>query len=142
MQAKKGNKVKVHYTLKFDDGTVVESSEGRMPIEFTLGNGEIIQGFENGIIGMNQGESKTIIIQAAEAYGAYDEKKVFEFSRDRAPVGFDPQIGNMIRMHRPDGKSFIVSVIDITEKGFIMDANHPLSGKDLTFDLELMEITD
>ena len=139
MQAKNGNKVKVHYTLKVD-GEVVESSAGAVPLEVTLGEGRMIPGFENGIIGMALGESKTITVPAEEAYGHRNENMVFEFSRDRAPQGFEPQIGQMVRMHRPDGSSFTVTVIDVNEKGFKMDANHPLAGKELVFDLELVEI--
>ncbi len=140
MKAKNGDKVKVHYTLRLDDGTVVESSAGTMPLEFTIGNRELIQGFENGILGMGPGESKTVTIPAEQAYGPRNENMIFEFNRDKAPEGFEPQIGQVVHMHRPDGKSFTVTVINITEKGFMMDANHPLSGKDLTFDLELVEI--
>ena len=141
MQAKKGDRVKVHYTLRLDDGTVVETSAGATPMEFIIGNGEMLQDFECGCIGMNPGESRTITIPAAQAYGTHNEKMVFEFSRSVAPEGFDPQIGQIIRMHRPDGKTFIVTVIGITEKGYMMDANHPLSGKNLTFDVELIEIS-
>lgn len=140
MQAKNGDKVKVHYTLKLDDGKVVESSAGAMPLEFNVGKGEMIAGFENGVIGMSAGESKTITIPVEQAYGHRNENMVFEFSRERAPEGFEPQVGQLVRMHKPDGKSFTVTIIDIAEKGFKMDANHPLAGKDLVFDLELVEI--
>lgn len=140
MQVKNGDRVKVHYTLKLDNGEVVESSSSAMPLEITIGEGKMIPGFENGIIGMTPGESKTITVPAEEAYGHRNENMVFEFSRERAPEGFEPQIGQPVRMYRPDGKSFVVTVIDITEEGFKMDANHPLAGKPLIFDLELVEI--
>lgn len=140
MRAKKGDKVKVHYTLKDAEGTVVESSRDTQPIEFTIGEGKVIPGFEKGIIGMETTETKTVVIVPEEAYGPHDEKKVFEFLRKNAPGDFDPQIGQPIKMHRPDGKVVMVTVISRTEKGFMMDANHPLAGKELTFDLELLEI--
>ncbi len=142
MKAKKEDKVKVHYTLKLGNDEVVESSVGVKPLEFTIGEGKMIPGFENGIIGMASGASKTINIPSKEAYGLHDEKKVFEFDKSRMPKDFEPQIGQTVQLHRPDGKSFAVTILDITEKGFKMDANHPLAGKDLTFDLELVEISN
>lgn len=140
MQAKKGDRVKVHYTLKDSKGDLVESSRDSQPIEFTIGEGNVIPGFEKGIIGMAITETKTVTISPEDAYGRHDEKKVFEFERKNAPGDFDPPIGQSVKMHRPDGKAVIVTVVGRTEKGFMMDANHPLAGKELTFDLELLEI--
>lgn len=140
MSAKNGDRVKVHYTLKDAKGAVVESSRDTQPIEFTIGEGNVIPGFENGIIGMDTTETKTVVIKPEEAYGPHDENKVFEFLRKNAPGDFDPQIGQTIKMHRPDGKAVVVTVVGMTDKGFMMDANHPLAGKELTFDLELLEI--
>jgi len=139
MKAKVGDRVRVHYTLRIDD-EVFESSVGANPIEFTIGNGEVISGFEGGVIDMSPGEKKTICILAEDAYGTYDENKVFKFDRRMSPEGFEPEIGQIVQMYRPDGKSFLVTVVEITDDYFKMDANHPLSGKDLTFDLELVEI--
>jgi peptidylprolyl isomerase len=140
MRVKKGDRVKVHYTLKCDDGEVVETTRGAVPIEFTVGKGEVIRGFEDGVIGMKVGESKVINIPVDQAYGERDERKVFELSRERTPDAFRPQIGQLVRLFRPDGRSFIATVIDITEKGFKMDANHPLAGKNLIFEVELIKI--
>jgi len=140
MQAKKGDRVKVHYTLKDSKGEIVESSRNTQPLEFTIGEGNVIPGFEKGIIGLAITETKTVVISPEDAYGPHDEKKVFEFSRKNAPGEFDPQIGQSIKMHRPDGQAVVVTVVGRTEKGFMMDANHPLAGKELTFDLELLEI--
>jgi len=140
MQAKQGDRVKVHYTLKDAKGQVIESSKETTPIEFTIGEGKVIPGFEKGILGSTVNESKTITIPPDEAYGPRDEKKVFDFERNKASADFDPRVGDTIRMHRPDGKSVPVTVVAITEKGFLMDANHPLAGKELIFDLELVEI--
>ncbi|MBI5665315.1 MAG: FKBP-type peptidyl-prolyl cis-trans isomerase [Nitrospirae bacterium] len=140
MPAKNGDKVKVHYTLKDINGNVVESSIKDMPIEFTIGEGKVIAGFEKNIIGMNPADTKTVTIPPEDAYGTRDEKKVFEYDKKNAPGDFEPQIGQSIQMHRPDGKSFVVTVLGRTDKGFKMDANHPLAGKELIFDLELVEI--
>ena len=139
MKAKAGDRVKVHYTLRIDD-EVFESSVGTQPIEFVIGTGGMIPGFENGVIDMSPGDTKTIHIPAEEAYGPRDESKVFDFDRSRAPEGFEPEIGQIVQMYRPDGKTIIVTVVGITDEYFKMDANHPLAGKDLTFDLELVEI--
>jgi peptidylprolyl isomerase len=140
MPAKKGDKVKVHYTLKDTNGTVVESSVNSSPIEFTIGEGKVIAGFEKNVVGMKPEDTKTVTIPPEDAYGAREEKKVFEYDKKNAPENFEPQVGQSIQMHRPDGKSFVVTVLGRTDKGFQMDANHPLAGKELVFDLELVEI--
>ncbi|MEW6601818.1 MAG: peptidylprolyl isomerase [Nitrospirota bacterium] len=140
MPVKKGDRVKVHYTLKDINGDVVESSVNSMPIEFVVGEGRVIAGFEKNILGMKPKDTKTVTIPPEEAYGPREEKKVFEFDKKNAPGDFEPQIGQSIQMHRPDGKTFVVTVMSRTEKGFMMDANHPLAGKELIFDLELVEI--
>jgi len=140
VQVKHGDRVKVHYTLKDAKGQIIESSKELAPIEFTIGEGKVIPGFEKGILGITLNEAKTITISPEEAYGLRDEKKVFEFERKNAPGDFDPRVGDTVRMHRPDGKTVPVTVIAVTEKGFLMDANHPLAGKELTFELELVEI--
>ncbi|GBD95855.1 MAG TPA: peptidylprolyl isomerase [Nitrospirae bacterium] len=142
MPAKNGDKVKVHYTLKDANGEVVESSINTGPIEFTIGEGKVIPGFEKNIIGMEPEDTRSIKIPPEDAYGPHDEKKVFEFDKKNAPEDFSPQIGQSIQMHRPDGKAFVVTVAGRSEKGFMMDANHPLAGKELVFDLELVEIVE
>ena len=140
MQAKSNDKVKIHYTLKTEGGELLESSVGAEPIVFTIGEGKLIPGFERGVIGMETGETKTITVQEKDGYGPREERKVFEFSRERAPQGFEPRIGQVVQMHAPDGTTFPVTVVGLTEKGFMMDANHPLAGKTLVFDIELVEI--
>jgi len=140
VQVKHGDRVKVHYTLKDAGGQVIETSREFTPIEFTVGKGNVIPGFEKGIVGMKTNELKTITIPPDEAYGVHDINKVFEFERKNAPNDFDPRIGDTIRMHRPDGKTVPVTVMAVSDKCFTMDANHPLAGKELVFDLELMEI--
>jgi len=140
MQAKKGNKVKVHYTLRSESGEMLESSPNNAPVAFTIGEGKFVTGFEKGIVGMKCGETKTIIVSEKEAYGPYEEKKIFDFSRDRIPAGFDPSVGKVMKLYCPDGSSFHVTLIGVTEKGYKMDANHPLAGKTLVFDVKLEEI--
>ncbi len=140
MKAKNGDTVKVHYTLKDINGNEVESSSKSDPIEFKIGEGKTIPGFDKGVTGMSANESKTITIAPEDAYGSHDKNKVFEFDKKSAPEAFDPQIGQSIQMHRPDGKTVVVTVIGKTTNGFMMDANHPLAGKELIFDLTLVEI--
>ena len=140
MHAKQGDKVKVHYTLKDAKGNVVETSKELFPMEFIVGEGKMIPGFEKGVIGMKTDENKTISISPEDAYGLRDEKKIFEFERKNAPSDFDPRVGDTVKMHRPDGKPVPVTVVAVTEKGFLLDANHPLAGKELVFELELVEI--
>lgn len=140
MKAKSGDTVKVHYTLKDIKGNEVESSLKTDPIEFTIGAGKTIPGFDKGVTGMAVNERKTITIPPEDAYGPHDKNRIFEFDRKNAPGDFDPQIGQPIQMHRPDGNAVVVTVLERTEKGFMMDANHPLAGKELIFDLELVEI--
>ncbi|MBI4849440.1 MAG: peptidylprolyl isomerase [Nitrospirae bacterium] len=140
MEVKNGDKVKVHYTLKDANGDTIETSKGIAPIEFTVGEGMVIPGFEKGVTGMKPNETKRLTLSPEDSYGLRDENKVFEFARKSAPGDFDPRIGDTIKMHRADGRSVPVTVAAITDKGFMMDANHPLAGKELIFELELIEI--
>jgi len=140
MPVKNGDTVKVHYTLKDANGEVVETSINSDPIDFTLGAGNVIPGFEKAVMGMELNEKKSIEIAPEDAYGPRDEKKIFEYDRSKAPQDFNPQIGQTIQLHRPNGKAFMVTVLGETETGFRMDANHPLAGKKLNFELELVEI--
>lgn len=139
-KVKKGDTVNIHYTGKLEDGTVFDSSEGGAPLEFKVGGGEFLKGLEDGVIGMETGDEKTIRIQAEDGYGIYMQEKVFEFGKDRAPENFDPEIGQELQMFRADGMPITVKVISKTEKAFIMDCNHPLAGKNLAFDVKLVEI--
>jgi peptidylprolyl isomerase len=140
LEAKKGDRVKVHYTVKESTGEVIESSDNTMPLEFTIGEGTVIPGFENGVTGMKVNTTRTVNIPCDEAYGPRDETKTFEFPRKSTPTDFDPRIGDMVQLHRPDGKAFSVKVLEKRDTGFLMDANHPLAGKDLIFDLKLVDI--
>ncbi len=138
-QAKDGDTVKVHYTGKLEDGTVFDSSIEREPLQFTIGEGQLIPGFEQAVVGMSPGESKTVEIPADEAY-PYREEMVLVVDRDQLPEDLQPEVGQQLQMRQPDGQTILVKVIDVSELSVTLDANHPLAGKDLTFDIQLVEI--
>ena len=139
-RAKDGDTVKVHYTGKLDDGSVFDSSEGRDPLEFTLGEGSIIPGFEKAVEGMEQGESVTVVITADDAYGPYRDEMVFQVSNEDVPAEINPEVGEQLQMRQSDGSVVVVTVKEADEKELTLDANHPLAGEALTFEIELMEI--
>ncbi|RMH00539.1 MAG: peptidylprolyl isomerase [Deltaproteobacteria bacterium] len=136
-KATQGNTVRVHYKGTLDDGTVFDSSEGIDPIEFTLGEGIVIPGFEQAVLGMSPGESKTIKIPSAEAYGEHRSDLVVKVPRAALPEGVE--VGMRLEAGEP-GNSFEVVVTEIAADSATLDANHPLAGQDLTFDLTLVEI--
>lgn len=138
--AKVGDTVRVHYTGKLEDGTVFDTSEDGASMEFKIGAGELLKAFEEGVVGMAIGETKTIQIPAEEAYGPRKDEMVFEFDRTRAPENFDAEIGQELQMYRADGKPVTLTVIGKSEKSFTMDCNHSLAGKNLTFDVRVEEI--
>ncbi len=140
MQVKKGDKIKVHYHGKLDDGTTFDSSEGRDPLAFEVGSGMVIPGFDAGVTGMEKGEKKTIVIPSDEAYGPKLDEMIMEFPKERFPEDMKPEIGMSLNMSNQDGQSFPVVIKEVKEDVVVLDANHPLAGKDLTFDLELVEI--
>ena len=139
-QAKDGDQVSVHYEGKIEDGTVFGRSNPGEPLEFTLGKGEVIPGLERAVIGMNVGEMKTVVIEAEDAYGAYDQDLVMEFDLDLVPPDMKVEPGQILRLRREDGEEIPVSVVAITEDSLTLDGNHPLAGHDLTFDIELVRI--
>jgi len=139
-QATNGDTVQVNYTGTLSDGTVFDTSVGREPLEFTLGAGQMIPGFEQAVPGMKVGESKTITIPAADAYGPRRDDMIIEVNREELPSGLDPNVGEQLQMTRADGGTSMVTVIKVAEKTITIDANHPLAGKDLTFEIELVKI--
>ena len=141
-QAKKGDKVKVHYHGKLTDGTTFDSSEGREPLEFTIGSGMVIPGFDKGVTGMSIGEKKTITIPSDQAYGPKQEELIMEFPVAQFPPEISPEPGMTLNMSDGQGQSFPVTVIEVKDGNVIIDANAPLAGEDLVFDLELMDIAD
>lgn len=147
-QAKEGDRVKVHYTGRLDDGSVFDSSEcaedecgcGHGPMEFTIGAGEVIPGFDAGVIGLSVGESKTIHIPIEDAYGERIEEMVAEVPRGDLPPEMKPEVGQQLEVTQDDGQLFQVLVIDVNDEKITIDANHPLAGKALNFDIRLVEI--
>ena len=138
-KAKQGDTVHVHYKGTLDDGSVFDSSEGKDPISFTLGNGEVIDGFENAIEGMTLGDRKTERFEPAQAYGDHRQELVFTVPKDQMPEG-EIEIGDMLQVGFPDGSSSAVTVASVDADTVKLDANHPLAGKALTFELELVGI--
>ncbi len=138
--AKKGDKVKIHYSGRLANGTVFDSSEGKTPLEFSIGSNQVIPGFENGVEGMTVGEKKTVDIPKEEAYGDYREDLIVNFGKDQIPPDINPEVGQQYQMMQENGQPIIVTVREVQEDSVVLDANHPLAGQDLTFDLELVEI--
>ncbi len=139
-EAKKGDRVKVHYTGKLTDGSVFDSSRDREPLEFELGAGMMISGFDAAVTGMKVGDTKTAEIPSAEAYGEHNDEMVISVPKTQLPEGLTPEVGQQLGMQQPNGQSIPVRVTKVEEESIEIDANHPLAGKDLVFDLELVEI--
>ncbi len=140
-QAQQGDKVKVHYTGRTDDGTVFDSSIISDPLEFIIGESEVIPGFEEAVIGMNPGESKTIRVPVDRAYGPHREDMIIVVEREKFPPDIEPEVGRQLEIRRREnGQTFPVTVTDVSESSVTLDANHHLAGKDLTFDIQLLEI--
>lgn len=138
MGIKSGDKVKVHYTGKFEDGQIFDSSLDRQPLEFVIGVGQVIQGFEEQLIGMEIGEKKSFVIPFEKAYGPVREDLKFSVQRSMLPE--DVNIGDLLEVHQPDGNVFVVRVDQLNDNVAILDANHPLAGKNLVFEVEIVEI--
>ena len=138
--ASDGNTVKVHYTGTLEDGTTFDTSVGREPLEFTLGAGKMIPGFEKAVYGLAIGESKTVTILAEEAYGPYRTDLVTIVEREQLPTGLEPEVGQQLQAQQTDGSTAMVIVTDVSETTITIDANHFLAGKDLTFEIKLVEI--
>jgi peptidylprolyl isomerase len=139
MTAKAGDTVHIHYTGTLANGEQFDSSMGSEPLEFTLGSGQVIPGFEKGVLGMNIGDKKTIDIPSKEAYGDYDDDLVIQMNREELPA-LTYELGTELMMQQPSGRSIPVIVIDANETEVVLDANHPLAGEALTFELELVGI--
>ena len=140
MPAENGNKVKVNYTVKLVDGTLVDTSEGREPLEFTIGQGQLIPGVEEAVTGMETGESKTVNVPPEKAYGPHHKEMTLKVERSALPETVDPQVGLPLQLQKEDGGAIDVIISEVTDTGVTLDANHPLAGEELVFDLELVEI--
>jgi FKBP-type peptidyl-prolyl cis-trans isomerase 2 len=139
-QVKSGDKIKVHYHGKLTNGETFDSSAGREPLEFEVGSGMVIPGFDEGVTGMTVGEKKTVNIPFAEAYGPKNPEMVIEMPKDRFPADMQIEVGMPLMMSDQQGQQFQVTIVEIKEEAVMLDANHPLAGQDLIFDLELVEI--
>ena len=137
---KEGDKVKIHYTGSLDDGTVFDSSQGREPLEFTTGSGQVIKGFEKVVLGMNVGQEKTSHIPAEEAYGPANPQLIRKLPRKALPKEREPQVGMIIGLVRSDGMQTEAKIIAVTEEEISVDLNHPLAGEALNFKVKLVSI--
>ena len=138
--AKKGDKVKVHYTGRLKDGTQFDSSAGRAPLEFEVGAGMMIKGFAAAVNGMEVGQKVTAEIAAADAYGEANPQLIIDVPRTNLPPDLNPQVGQQLGMTQPNGQQVPVKVKEVHDDKIVIDANHDLAGKDLVFDIELVEI--
>ena len=138
--AKAGDTVRIHYTGTLQDGSTFDSSAGRDPLEFTLGAGQVIPGFDKAVDGMSTGEEKTVEIPCDEAYGPHDPNGRQNFPRANVPDDVPLEIGTRLQLSTPTGQPVMVTVADVSDETVVLDANHPLAGQDLTFKIELVEI--
>jgi FKBP-type peptidyl-prolyl cis-trans isomerase 2 len=139
-QVKKGDKVKVHYHGRLTNGETFDTSQGREPLEFEVGGGMVIKGFDDGVTGMAVGDKKTVNIPFNKAYGPRNPDMIIEMPKERFPKDMDIEIGMPLGMSDGQGQQFQVTIAEIKEEIVLLDANHPLAGEDLIFDLELVEI--
>ena len=141
MTVKKGDKVKVDYTGTLEDGTVFDSSKGKAPIEFEVGSGKIIKGFDEAVLGMKRGEEKEIRIKPEEAYGQPRPELVKSIPRDKLPQDKEPKPGMMLMLSSPDGRQLPARITEVSDTEVTIDLNHPLAGKTLIFKIKVVEIT-
>ncbi len=139
-EVKSGDKVAIHYTGSLTDGSVFDSSEGREPLEFTVGSGQIIPGLDAALPGMKVGDKKKVTIKPADAYGEHNAEGVIEVPRSELPDEIPLEVGTRLEMRSPDGRAIPVTITKVTDDTVTMDANHMLAGKDLVFDFELVRI--
>lgn len=139
-KVKKGDTIQVHYTGKLEDGKEFDSSLNRQPLQFEVGAGRVIKGFEDAVVGLQIGEQKTVTIPAKDAYGSYDENLLIEIPKKNVPEGIAPEVGMRLQLVNQQGQAAYVVVTEILDETVRLDANHPLAGKTLMFDLEVLEI--
>jgi peptidylprolyl isomerase len=139
-QVKKGDTVKIHYTGRLQDGSVFDSSSDREPLQFSIGRGQVIPGFEEAVVGMKIGDKKTVEIPCSKAYGERNPSMVIVVDRKHVPEGLNPEVGQRLEMGSPSGELVHVTVVKTDDQNITLDANPPLAGEDLTFDIELVEV--
>jgi len=135
-----GNKVKIHYTGTFDDGEIFDSSRDAEPLEFEVGTGQVIPGFDNAVVGMKVGETKQVRLLETEAYGPYNQDMVFDADPDQFEDGLIPEVGQQFQTQLEDETPLLLTVMSVKDGKIVLDANHPMAGKTLNFDLEVIEI--
>lgn len=140
-QAKNGDAVKIHFSGFLDDGTLFGSSRGEKPVEFTIGAGEVIPGFENAVINMEEGDTKTVTISPEDGFGRYKEALVKTISTSKLPSNIEPKVGKVLVLRADAENDVRATIRDVTEKEVTLDANHPLAGKELKVEIELLEIS-
>jgi peptidylprolyl isomerase len=140
MTIAEGTKVQVHYTGTLDDGTQFDSSRDREPLELVIGQGMVIPGFEKAIVGMEPGQTVTVTIPEEEAYGPHNEDMVIQFPRTSFPAEIEPKIGEQLVLRAPDGQEVPALIVDMNDEEVSLDANHPLAGFALTFEIELVSV--
>ncbi|WP_069132691.1 FKBP-type peptidyl-prolyl cis-trans isomerase [Rhodohalobacter halophilus] len=141
-KVKDGDTVKVHYTGTLTDGTVFDTSAEREPLEFTLGQGQLIPGFEKAVVGMSVGDSTEVDIPSDDAYGEAREDLVISVPKNQLPDDVEPQVGMQLQVNQQDGQPIPVRITEVGEENLTLDANHPLAGKDLKFEIELVDIAN
>jgi len=139
-QVKTGDTVRVHYHGRLENGDTFDKSEGKAPLEFKVGTGSVIKGFDNGVLDMKVGEKKTLNIPVEEAYGPKSDELIMEFPKANIPADLNPEVGMELQMSNPQGQVFPVRVAAVGAEFITLDANHPLAGEPLVFDIELVEI--
>jgi len=140
-KAKSGDAVKVHCTAKLEDGRVFDSSEGREPFQFTIGQGRVVPGFEQAVVGMSPGDSKTEKVPADQGFGPYQDELILEVDREQIPANVELKVGNRLQFRQMNGQTTEALVADVSESKVRLDANHPLARSDLILDIQLLEIT-
>ena len=138
--AKQGDRVKVHYKGTLEDGSIFDSTEGQEPFEFTIGSGEVLPDFENAIVGLEPGNETNVKILSENAYGNYREDLCFPVERNYFPPNIEPKVGEFFSLQLKNGNTVVVKVKDIQGDTVILDANHPLAGEDLNFQIKLIKI--
>jgi FKBP-type peptidyl-prolyl cis-trans isomerase 2 len=141
-QANEGDEVQVHYTGKLEDGTIFDSSEDGEPLSFTIGENRVIPGFEEAVTGMEPGDSKTTEVEPEQAYGEHREDMVMEMDRDQIPGEVDPEVGQQLQLRLENGQTVPVLITALGEDTVTIDANHPLAGRKLIFDIEVVDVAE
>jgi len=139
---KEGDTIVIEYTGRLEDGTVFDSTSGKNPLEFTVGEGEVVAGLEKGVIGMAPGETKKIVIASEEGYGPHLKERVCALDRKRVPDNFQPEVGQQLQMYRADGLPIVGTVVAVSDATLTMDYNHPLAGKTMIFETKVLAIVE